>query len=278
MGLIGPVTTTILLLFFCVAAVAGPVQAETVRIAGSGGMIPLLTALGESYMKRHPNDRIEVNKSSLTQSGGIMAVKNGVIDIGMSARNLTESEKDASVETFLIAKVAADVAVHRNVTVRNLTTRQICDIYEGKISNWKEVGGHDARIVVLTRPDSDSTKQAFREGIACFRTMQEGTGVISMSKSHDIQNAMMSIPDSIGLIDSIVLSQTKGRARAVMIDGKKSSPEAVAAGRWPVVKYYNLILGKKRSQGANSFMKFIRSPEGRAVIKKHRGVPVDFKY
>jgi phosphate transport system substrate-binding protein len=271
-------TTGILLLFCCLAAAAGPVRAETVSIAGSGGMIPLLTALATAYMKRHPHDRIEVNPGSLTQSGGIMAVKNGAIDIGMSARNLTDREKDESIEAVLIAKVAAEVAVHRNVTVRHLTARQLCDIYEGKISNWQEVGGHNAKIVVLTRPDSDSTKEAFRAGIACFRTLQEGAGVVPMAKSHDMENALMSIPDSIGMIDSMVLSQTQGKARPVMLDGQRSSPEAVAAGRWPVVKHYNLILGKKRGRGVDSFMKFIRSPEGRAVIKGHKGVPVDFNY
>jgi phosphate transport system substrate-binding protein len=274
----GPVTTGVLLLFCCFAAAAGPVQAETVTLAGSGGMIPLLTALATAYMKGHPHDRIEVNPGSLTQSGGILAVKNGAVDIGMSARNLTDKEKDESVETFLVAKVAAEVAVHRNVTIRNLTVRQFCDIYEGKISNWQEIGGHNAQIVVLTRPDSDSTKQAFREGIACFRTLQEGAGAIPMAKSPDMQNALMRIPDSIGIIDSMVLSQTKGKARPVMIDGQRSSPEAVAAGRWPVVKRYNLIVRKNRSRGVDSFMRFVRSPEGRAVIKRHKGVPVDFNY
>src|SRR5262245_12881434 len=82
----------ILSAFFCIAAIAGAARADTVTLAGSGGMIPLLTELGKAYMKRHPGEVIDVSPQSLTQSGGILAVKSGAIDIGMSARNLTEGE------------------------------------------------------------------------------------------------------------------------------------------------------------------------------------------
>jgi phosphate transport system substrate-binding protein len=150
----------LVIIFFLLTVAAGPATAGTVTLAGSGGMIPLLTELGKAYMERHPSDIVRVNPQSLTQSGGILAAKNGTIDIGMSARNLTEAEKNGDVEVYLISKVAAEIAVHRSVPVKNLTSQQICDIYAGKIRNWREVGGNDSEIVVLTKPDIDSTKQA----------------------------------------------------------------------------------------------------------------------
>jgi phosphate transport system substrate-binding protein len=273
-----PVKSGLLLLLFSLLAAAGPACAETVRIAGSGGMIPLLTELANAYMKKNPADLVEVSSLSITQSGGILAAKKGEVDIGMSARNLTNGEKDGSIEAFHVADVAAEVAVHGNVPVKGLTSRQLCAIYGGKIRNWKEVGGPNAQIILLTRPDSDSTKQAFREGIACFRELKEDPNAIPMIKSRDMYNALTSIPNSIGLIDSVVLEQARGKARSVKIDGKASSPEAISAGRWPVVKHYNLVLGGKRTRAVHNFMKFIKSPEGGAIIRKHRGVPVSFDF
>jgi phosphate transport system substrate-binding protein len=250
-------------------------KAEIVTVAGSGGMIPLLTVLATAYMKRNPHDTIKVNPNSLTQSGGILAAKTGAVDIGLSARPLEVRELSFNIDAYHIADVAADVAVHGNVPVWNLTSQQLCGIYSGKITNWLEVGGHNARIIVLTRPESDSTKEAFRKGIPCFGELLETPVALNMYKSNDMLAALVHTPDSIGLIDSIALERSHGKARPLKIDGKAPSPES---GRWPVIKQYTLIVGKERSKATDRFIRFIRSPLGRAIIRKHGGIPIHFSY
>jgi phosphate transport system substrate-binding protein len=255
-----------------------PVHAATVTVAGSGGMIPLLSALASVHMKKHPGDIIKVNPTSLTQSGGILAAKTGAVDIGMSARPLEARELSFSIEAFHIADVPAAVAVHRNVPVRNLTSQQLCAIYAGKITNWRELGGRNAPIVVLTRPESDSTKMAFREGIPCMRQLIETPHALSMYKSQDMLSALQQTPDAIGIIDAIALEQQQGKALPVKLDGRSASAEEVASGRWPVVKKYTLVLRTDRSKAVNRFMRFIASPAGAAVIKSHGGVPTGFSF
>lgn len=270
--------STAAVIVFLLFTTAGAVNAETVTIAGSGGMIPLLTALGAAHMMKYPQDEIEVSPYSLTQSGGILAVKNGAVDIGMSARNLDARELSYSIDAYHIANVAAAVAVHNNVKVANITSKQFCAIYSGKITNWRELGGHDADIVVITRPDSDSTKEAFRRGIPCFSKVRETPYAISMFTSNAMQSVLERTPDSIGIIDSIALEQSQGKARQVKLDRRSASSEEIAAGRWPVIKRYTLVIGKNRKKATDRFMRFIKSREGAALISRHNGIPVNFSY
>jgi phosphate transport system substrate-binding protein len=269
---------TAVIIFTLLFTSAGAVNAETVTIAGSGGMIPLLTALGTAYMKKYPHDEIQCNPNSITQSGGILAAKTGAVDIGMSARSLEARELSYNIDTYHIADVAAAVAVHSNVRVTNMTSKQLCAIYSGKITNWRELGGHNARIVVLTRPEMDSTKQAFRAGIPCFSELSETPEAISMFKSSDMLSALQRTPDSIGIIDAIALEQARGKARPLRLDGRSASADEVASGSWPVIKRYMLVVGKDRKKATERFIRFIKSREGAALIVKHNGIPVNFTY
>lgn len=268
------IITVCLLLSTTVAAV----RAETVTVAGSGGMIPLLKALAAAHMKKYPHDEIRVNNNSLTQSGGILAAKNGAVDIGMSARRLETRELSYNIDAYHIADVAAVVAVHSNVGLTNISSKQFCDIYSGKITNWKELGGHNAPIVVFTRPESDSTKQVFRNAVACFGSLNETQEAIRMQHSNDMLVVLQQTADSIGIIDSIALEKAEGEARSIKLDNKSATAEEVAAGRWPVVKRYTLVIGTKRKKGVDRFMRFIRSREGAAVIARYNSIPVNFTY
>ena len=254
------------------------VNAETITIAGSGGMIPLMTMLADAYMKKHPGDIVHVKKNSITQSGGVLAAMSGAVDIGMSARHVARHEIDASVAAYHIADVAATVAVHSNVRVTNLSSQQLCAIYAGKITNWREVGGHDAQITVLTRPESDSTKMALRDGIDCFKGLQETGAALNMFKSNDMLTTLQRVADTIGIIDVIALEQARGKAQPVKLDGRNPSADEITAGRWPVVKHYTLVVGKTRKKAVDRFMRFIKSREGSALISRHNGIPLNFTY
>jgi len=269
---------TVMLALSLVVTATAAVRAETVTVAGSGGMIPLLTILADAYMKRNPHDMIRVSQTSITQSGGVLAARSGAADIGMSARPVTRHELDVDVAAYHIADVAAAVAVSNNVRVTNLTSRQFCDIYAGRITNWRELGGHDAPIMVLTRPESDSTKMAFRDGIACFRTLRETAEAVQMFKSNDMLNALQRTPDTIGIIDAIALDHSAGRAHPVRLDNRSPSAAEIAHGRWPVVKKYTLVIRKERKKGVDRFMRFIKSREGAALIARHKGIPLPFAY
>jgi phosphate transport system substrate-binding protein len=249
-------------------------RAESIKIGGSGSMIPLLTVLGKAYVKKNPKDAVEVNQKSMGQPGGIAALNAGAIDIAMSAMPITPAQAKLQVEQFEIARVAGVVAVNSSVTATNLTSQQLCDIYAGKIRNWKLVGGADAPIAALTRPESDSTKVMFRKGFACLSAAKEAPEILNLPKSADMHNALSTTRNSIGPVDTIALADAAGKFKAIKIDGK--SPEV--SDKWQFILHNNLVLGKNRGEAVKRFMNFIKSSEGQTIIKSEKAVPSTFKF
>lgn len=259
---------------FSMSAVSA--SAETVKIAGSGGMIPLLNELAKAYMKKNPKDTIEVEQKSLGQGGGLMKLSKGLIDISMAAHTLEPSQKALPVRAYEIATVPGLFAVHNSVSVRALTGQQLCDIYAGKIKNWKQVGGHDAPIVALTRPEDESTKKAVREGVACFASLKEGPEAIMVAKSTDNYKQLISTPNAIAMINSVALADGAGKISAVKLDGK--DVQTLSPAHWTINHRFNLVTGKQPTEATMRFMKFVGSAEGQAVIKREKAFPVPLKF
>lgn len=259
---------------FCLSVVSA--SAETVKIAGSGGMIPLVNELAKAYMKKNPKDTVEVEQKSLGQGGGLMKLSKGMIDISMAAHTLEPREKTLPVHAYEIATVPGLFAVHNSVSVKALTSQQLCDIYAGKIKNWKQVGGKDAPVVALTRPEDESTKKAVREGVACFASLKEGPEAIMVAKSTENYTRLTTTPNSIAMINFVALADGAGKITAVKMDGK--DVQTLPPAQWPINHRFNLVTGKQPSEATKRFMKFVGSPEGAAVIKREKAFPVPLKF
>jgi phosphate transport system substrate-binding protein len=248
-------------------------HAEAIKIAGSGQMLPLATELGVAYTKKYPADVVRVNPTSLGQKGGVEAVSEGHIDIATSARRLDDAEKQLPVRAYEIASVAGFFAVNPSVSVKSLTSKQLCGIYAGKIKNWKEVGGHDAEIVVFTRPEADSTKIVMRRRLPGFAKLREPAEVVIKQKSRDMILGLMNTPNSIGMTDAINLANTEGRIVALKLDNKDITSSVTG----PIQHYYNFVLKKNPRPVDLRFMEFVGSPEGQAVIERNKAHPLPFK-
>lgn len=119
-----------------------PVSAkETISAVGSSSVTPLMEVFSETYMKTNPNVFIEVQGPG--SSAGVKAAKNGSADLGMSSRNLKESEKESALVEEVVARDGIAVVVNPQNKLAGLTAEQVTAIYKGEVSNWKEVGGED---------------------------------------------------------------------------------------------------------------------------------------
>ena len=254
---------------FCASIV--PAMAETVKIAGSGGMIPLANALAKEYMKKHPMDTIEVNQNSLGKEGGLMAVSKGAIDIAMLS-TVNEKDRKAPIDPVAVAVVPALFAVHPGVTAKALTGQQACDIYSGKITNWKQVGGADAPIVVLTRPENESVKISVRSGLGCFASLKEVPTAINLAKAKDMFETLIKTPNAIGIINSIALDEAGGKIVAPKFDGK--DVKTSGPNQWPMKATSYLASGKTPSEATKRFLQFVKSPDGARIIKQEKAFPV----
>jgi len=254
-----------------VAATASVAVAETVRIAGSGGMIPMVTEIGKAYMKKNPGDTIEVNQKSLGKEGGVMALTKGIIEIAMLS-SLEEKDKNLPITAVETAIVPSLFAVHPSVTVKALSGQQICDIYSGRIANWKQVGGADAKIVVLTRPENESAKIAIRNGLSCFKPLTETTTAITLAKATEMKDTLIKTQNAIGMINTIALDDAAGKVVAIKQDGKDVTTTPVS--QWPMKTLSYLATGKNPGETTKRFMKFVKSPEGQKIIRKEKAYPV----
>lgn len=141
-----------LLLWMC--AISG--SAEEITIVGTGAGTAILKAVGEAFEQLNPGVSIVVPES-IGSGGGIKAVGKDEYVIGRVARGIKESEQEYGLTMVPFAKIPIVFFVNTSVTVKELSIQQVLDMYSGKITNWSDVGGKDARIRVITREESDSS-------------------------------------------------------------------------------------------------------------------------
>jgi phosphate transport system substrate-binding protein len=263
---------TALLITVCTSSVA--LAGEKVTIAGSGGMIPIATRLAAAFMEKYPGEVVEVNQTSIESTGGIRSAEAGRIDIGMSARPLEGKEISAGIRQTEIARAALIIGVNRNVPITGLSEEEVCRIYKGEITSWAKVGGEKASILVFTRPDADSTKKTIREQMPCFASLVETQSAVIMPKSGDMIKAVMTRPDSIGILDSVGVFDSKGAIKPLKIDGVAANEETIASGRYGIVKRFFFVTKSSTSAAVNKFISFIKSKEGAAIIKASHAMPI----
>ncbi len=156
-------------LILTVLAVAGMARAETLQIDGSTTVGPIADAFAEYFMRTNPGLEITVKK---TGSGdGAAALIDSRCDIATMSRFMKDKEFKSAVDhnVFPVAHaIAMDgvcIIVHPSNPIAALTTAQVRDIYKGKVKNWKEIGGHDAEIVIVSRDTSSGTYETFHEKV-----------------------------------------------------------------------------------------------------------------
>ncbi|KAF0192086.1 MAG: hypothetical protein FD165_1154 [Gammaproteobacteria bacterium] len=143
------------------------VWAAELTIVGTGDGIVVLNAIGVEFSRHQAGVTINV-PSSIGSGGAIKAVGNGEHVLGRVARGIKEKEKHYGLDYRAFAKVPVAFFVHPGVAVSNLTGKQVLDIYSGKITNWKDVGGSDEKIRVVRREDDDSSLAALQETFPGF--------------------------------------------------------------------------------------------------------------
>jgi phosphate transport system substrate-binding protein len=215
---------------FCVLSVSA-VSAGELVIVGTGSGVSILKAISEAFTKANPDITIAVPESIGT-GGGIKAVGRDEFLLGRVAREIQEKEKPYGLTHVAYAKEMVVFATHQSITVKNLTVQQILDIYSGKITNWKEVGGPDANIRVLRRQEGDAAQDVFRSLMPGFKDL-----VIT-----EKAKTAFSDPEADGLVASTAnliafgsYSNLKAvAANILMIDGKGPTdadyPYAVTLG------------------------------------------------
>lgn len=242
-------------------------EAENVSTDGSTSMEKVIGGLGEAFEKA--NDGITFTYNPTGSGTGIKAVQEDRCDIGLSSRALKDEEKKSGLKETVLAYDGIAVIVHPNNPVKNLTLKNISDIYTGKIKNWKEVGGKDAEIVLIGREAGSGTRDGF-ESItdtkdACqYRQELTSTG--------DVITTVSKNENAIGYAS---LAAIKDSVKAIQVDGVSPSEETVKDGSYVVQRPFVFVTkeDQKLSDSAQKFFDFALSKDGASYILDAGAVP-----
>ncbi len=196
---------------------------RALNVVGSTSIQPFAELLAQAYDKQNPGKQVDVQGGGST--AGLQAAANGLADIGMCSRALTDEEAK-QFTAVVIARDGVAVIVNNANPVNGLKTEQIRDIFSGKIKNWKEVGGKDDAIRAITREEGSGTRESFvhlvmgKEKIAREALAQESNGAVKELVKGD-PAAIAYI--SLGLVDKQI--------KAVNVDEAEATPENVLSGK-----------------------------------------------
>ena len=237
------------------AAITGTVSTD-----GSTSMEKVIGALGESFMAANAGTTVGYNPTG--SGAGITAVSEGRCDIGLSSRSLKDDEKASGLKETVLAYDGIAIIVHPDNPVSDLTVEQIADIYTGKITNWKDVGGNDAAIVLIGREAGSGTRDGF-ESItgtqdACqYRQELTSTG--------DVITTVSQNPDAIGYAS---LAAVKDTVKALSVNGVTPSEATVKDGSYTVQRPFVLVTkeGVTLSPVAQAFFDYVTSADAASII------------
>lgn len=248
--------------------------AEKVVLDGSTGVMPLAAALAKSFQAKNPGADFEFGKGLGTKAR-FQALADGKIDVALASHGLRVEElTKQGMVVHEIARIAVVFGVNETVPVSRLTAQQVCDIYSGKVTNWKALGGPDLEIAVRTRPESEVDTEVVREGIACLKDLKMAGSVKAMPKSGDMAKELAAVPGAIGMTSMTVVEQSKGRIKAASLDGIAPSADNVKNKSYVLIRESFFVTRGSPSTAVARFIEFTRSASGDDVIAANGAVPV----
>ena len=257
----------------------------SIQIKGSDTMVNLGQAWAEAFMIKNPEAFVAVTGGG--SGTGIAALLNGTCDITETSRKITQKEIDLANQKgiqpveFTVALDGLAVVVHPENPIGKLTINELADIFTGEIKNWKEVGGQDLPIVILSREVNSGTHVYFKEHVLrqgdVKRTEEFSDSALLMSSSQAIADEIFQNQNAIGYYGMGYISPTQ---KVVALAQDKNSPyyestlENVLSGKYYISRPL-LMYTKGQPQGLiKDFIDFALSPEGQQIVRDVDFVPI----
>ncbi len=240
----------------------------TVSTDGSTSMEKVIKYLSESYSEENKNVKITYNPTG--SGSGMTAVSEGRCDIGLSSRDLKDEEKQSGLKGTVVALDGIAIVVNPENTVEDLTVEQIADLYTGKITNWKDVGGKDAPVVLIGREAASGTRDGFE---SITKTKDSCKYSQELSSTGDVIQTVASNPNAIGYAS---LASVKETVKALKVNSVAPSTATVQDGTYKIQRDFVFVTkeGKELSKAAQAFFDWVVGGKADSLIEKAGAVPV----
>ena len=241
---------------------SGSQDSNKITVSGSTSVGPVVEILGEDFTAK--NEGISVEVQQIGSSAGMKNAIEGTSQIGMASRDLKDEEKASGLKETQIAIDGIAVITNKNNEVKDLTLEQVKDIYTGKITNWKEVGGKDAPIVVVSREDGSGTRDGFQENVG-FESEELTKDAQISDGSGNIKSIVEGNENSIGYIS---FGYVDDKVNSLTIDGVELTVENVKDNKYAIARPFLLVNKEdKISEEGTKFIEFILSEEGQKIVE-----------
>ena len=232
----------------------------TVTTDGSTSMEKVIGALGEAFEAQ--NDRVTFTYNPTGSGSGIQAVLEGRCDIGLSSRNLKADESAQGLTGTVLAYDGIAVIVNPDNPVSDLDVDTIAKIYTGEITNWKDIGGQDAEIVLIGREAGSGTRDGFESITGTADNCQYRQ---ELTSTGDVITAVSQNPDAIGYAS---LASVKDTVRALTVSGVAPTEDTVKDGSYVIQRPFVLVTKTDTSLSApaQKFFDFVTSPDAVELI------------
>ncbi len=253
-------------------------DSAVIRVAGSTTVLPIVSRAAERFQADHPAIKITVNAGG---SGvGVHGAGTRRLDIGLASREITPKENDryASLHTTVIGRDAVACVVSSEIFrsgVHALSRKQIGDIYLGKITNWRQVGGPDRQIIVIDKETHRGTRHVFMRYLF-GKSNARAPGARLVTGSNNEEQAKIAQSDAaIGLLsiawindDVVGIGIREGR-RVI-----KPTLENVRSGRFPIARNLNLVTAGEPNDVVGRFVDYMLSPKGQELVQASGYIPI----
>jgi phosphate transport system substrate-binding protein len=251
----------------CVGKGTGAAQTE-LTVTGSTTILPIAEVAAEMFHERHAN--LQVLVAGVGSSAGIESVLKGTSDIGTSSRDLKPEEKSLGLVDTPIAFDAIAVIVNPSNPVRSLTTSQVARIFEGSISNWKEVGGPDLPIGLVNRDEASGTREAFSNIVLKGGAFDSKAAVLP--GTGQVRSVVAESPSAVGYISLGFVDRT---VKALTIDGVAPTEKAVADRSYPISRVLHFFTKGQPNPLSKLYIDFVLSGAiQESVVRKAGFTPI----
>ena len=248
--------------------IALPIFAETITCSGSTTVLPIAQAAAEAYMDKHAGVNISVRGGG---SGvGIAALQNGTVQIGNSSRKIKSKEmtqakaKGINPVGYAVANDGIAMVVHASNKTKNLTVKQIQDIYTGKVKNWNQLGGANLPIVIVSRDVASGTFEVFNE--KALKGAKVDASAQMLASNNAVVSTVASTPGAIGYAG---LGYVTKEVNVVTVNNIMPTEATVKDGSYPLARKLYMYTNGKATGEVGRFISFIQSAEGQKLVEKN---------